>query len=157
MFRLTGPSAFIGMRDRALLRGVIAQPAQVVGVTRTTSECGETGMSNLTVQSGARFSHCMIDGCSRSINSRGMCSAHYRKISLYSITIDQMVSLEAGEYQCEICGSVATDVDHCHSSGATRGFLCNPCNRALAAVRDNASVLRSAAAYLDQFTEARLS
>lgn len=97
------------------------------------------------------LSHCMIDGCSRSINSRGLCSAHYRKVNLYSITLDQMVRLEAGEYPCEICGvETATDVDHCHASGATRGFLCNPCNRALAAARDSASVLRSAADYLDQ-------
>lgn len=91
---------------------------------------------------------CRLQGCDRTVNARGYCSAHYRKVRLYGITVEQIEALEAGRVECEICGCQASDVDHCHVSGETRGFLCNPCNRLLAAARDDVSVLKSAAAYL---------
>lgn len=55
----------------------------------------------------------------------------------------------ACEQSCE--GLPTAHVDHCHSTGTVRGFLCGTCNTAIGHLRDNPSLLRKAAAYLDSF------
>lgn len=61
---------------------------------------------------------------------------------------------------CEICGvtmveggksGVGICIDHNHSTGNTRGFLCNHCNRALGLFKDNKEVLIRAKEYLDEY------
>jgi recombination endonuclease VII len=55
---------------------------------------------------------------------------------------------------CEICGRAAWletrafALDHDHSTGAFRGWLCSPCNTALGLFGDNRQVLEKAIAYL---------
>ncbi|MGK2948022.1 MAG: endonuclease domain-containing protein, partial [Acidimicrobiales bacterium] len=39
-------------------------------------------------------------------------------------------------------------VDHDHRTGAVRGLLCGPCNRAIGLLRDSPVVCRLAAEYL---------
>jgi hypothetical protein len=54
---------------------------------------------------------------------------------------------------CAICQGTFEDtpcVDHCHASDKVRGLLCHACNKMLGFARDNAEVLRTAAAYLDK-------
>ena len=52
--------------------------------------------------------------------------------------------------RCLICGRFSVlHLDHCHSSGAIRGFLCADCNRAIGMFRDDPTLLRSAAKYLE--------
>lgn len=52
---------------------------------------------------------------------------------------------------CEICGTHGrVVVDHCHDTGAVRGFLCNSCNVVLGFAKNNASTLQKAAAYLER-------
>jgi hypothetical protein len=57
-------------------------------------------------------------------------------------------------YSCMICGVTEEalgrklDVDHCHTSGAVRGVLCNPCNTVLGHARDKVEVLEAAVEYL---------
>jgi hypothetical protein len=51
---------------------------------------------------------------------------------------------------CEVCeqpGKIS--FDHCHATGAFRGWLCDRCNVALGMVRDDPAVLRRLAAYLE--------
>jgi hypothetical protein len=50
---------------------------------------------------------------------------------------------------CEACGSSGRIVfDHCHKRGYARGWLCDPCNRALGCVEDEPERLLKLIAYL---------
>src|SRR5262245_13626375 len=54
---------------------------------------------------------------------------------------------------CEICNTKSQIVfDHCHASKKFRGWLCNPCNRALGMFNDDPDRFRRAADYLEQHT-----
>ena len=65
---------------------------------------------------------------------------------------------ESQSHKCAICqrpeGSVIKGkpirlaVDHCHTTGAIRGLLCSPCNRALGGFGDSEKTLRRAILYL---------
>jgi len=54
---------------------------------------------------------------------------------------------------CAICGSHPgrrpLDVDHDHKTGRIRGLLCESCNKALGLFRDDPSILRKAAEYVE--------
>ena len=58
---------------------------------------------------------------------------------------------------CEICLAAGKrarlGIDHDHTTGATRGVLCNLCNTALGAFHENVDVLRRAIAYLEHYKE----
>jgi hypothetical protein len=41
-------------------------------------------------------------------------------------------------------------VDHCHTSGKTRGILCGKCNLMLGKAEDNIGYLKSAIKYLEK-------
>jgi hypothetical protein len=50
---------------------------------------------------------------------------------------------------CQICKKERQLViDHCHETNVFRGLLCSPCNQAIGLMCDDASVMKSAAAYL---------
>jgi len=51
---------------------------------------------------------------------------------------------------CAICGRPPSKfvVDHDHRTGAIRGLLCGPCNRALGHLQDQPGLCRAAAEYL---------
>jgi hypothetical protein len=52
---------------------------------------------------------------------------------------------------CETgCGREALCLDHCHLTGAFRGWLCSQCNSALGFARDEPALLRALAAYLEK-------
>jgi hypothetical protein len=55
--------------------------------------------------------------------------------------------------RCAICADPqeprSANLDHCHTSGVVRGFLCAHCNRGLGGFRDRPELLRGAAAYLE--------
>ena len=60
--------------------------------------------------------------------------------------------------RCAICatplpfngGVTGAVLDHCHTSGEFRGFLCGSCNRGLGLFKDNPDVLKSAGEYLQK-------
>jgi len=76
--------------------------------------------------------------------------------AVYGLTLEQydtMLSTQGGS--CSICKTVTPDhgsgrfvVDHCHTTGAVRGLLCNSCNVLLGGAKDNQSVLLEAVQYL---------
>lgn len=60
---------------------------------------------------------------------------------------------------CAICGTNRSEragepinfsVDHCHTTGAIRGLLCNMCNRGLGFFGDNLEGIKKAVAYLEK-------
>ena len=57
--------------------------------------------------------------------------------------------------QCKICGVAldltdkSTHLDHCHSTGKVRGFLCRDCNHGLGKFKDNPALMRNAAKYIE--------
>lgn len=75
---------------------------------------------------------------------------------LYGLTLDDVrKGREERGHKCDICkrradghGSAALAVDHCHKTGALRGFLCTPCNRALGLFGDDTQRLERAISYL---------
>jgi hypothetical protein len=52
---------------------------------------------------------------------------------------------------CELCGCEHKKIvlDHCHATGAFRGWICDPCNIALGNVKDSPELLRKMADYLE--------
>jgi hypothetical protein len=77
--------------------------------------------------------------------------ARYRLRKKYKITqddYDRMVADQQG--RCAICHSEPPklSVDHDHATGAVRGLLCTRCNIGLGFMRDDISLLNSAARYL---------
>lgn len=73
----------------------------------------------------------------------------------YGITSEQRAEMfEAKKGCCKICGKHESEqrralaVDHCHTTGAVRGLLCDNCNRGIGYFRDNPELLKAAIKYL---------
>lgn len=69
---------------------------------------------------------------------------------------EQAQILDKQENRCAICGDEATGerglhFDHCHSKGNHRAFLCGRCNQTLGRVKDDASLLRAMADYIERY------
>jgi hypothetical protein len=95
-------------------------------------------------------------------------SPHLRrkyKLRQYGLSIEQYDALYMAQRGlCAACGvykdpweptGVANRakclvVDHDHSTGRIRGLLCTQCNIAIGQMRDDPSIMRAAAAYLEQ-------
>jgi hypothetical protein len=62
--------------------------------------------------------------------------------------------LEKQGGKCAICGKADEwfnlAADHCHNKGYVRGLLCSLCNRGLGLYRDDPSLLRRAAEYIEE-------
>ena len=54
---------------------------------------------------------------------------------------------------CDICNEPATQVDHCHKTGKTRGALCHNCNSMLGMAKDSAWRLTKGIEYLTRYEE----
>jgi hypothetical protein len=70
----------------------------------------------------------------------------------YGITlVEKELIRKYQNYRCAVCKGVLkiANVDHCHATGLTRGLLCWHCNNALGKFRDNPTMLRAAAQYLE--------
>ena len=55
--------------------------------------------------------------------------------------------------KCDICTEEikSLHVDHCHTSGKIRGYLCGNCNKGLGLFRDSINSLTTAIGYLNEF------
>jgi len=60
--------------------------------------------------------------------------------------------------ECQICSSrTRISVDHCHTTGKVRGFLCQNCNATLGMAKDDVSRLQKLIDYLNQNGEVNVS
>lgn len=97
------------------------------------------------------------DAASRKYKQRNKAKRNaYRIQRDYGITIQQFedtVQLQQGK--CFICQEhmVPPQIDHNHATKAFRALLCRPCNTSLGLMRENPTLLREAAAYLEAFNE----
>lgn len=89
--------------------------------------------------------------------------AQYRKkygLTIISLLLSAKEQVEAEAERlkrnnlCDICGKPPRNrwgvlaVDHSHTTGLVRGFLCGPCNAGLGQFQDNPVLLEKAAQYL---------
>jgi hypothetical protein len=83
------------------------------------------------------------------------CAALHVTLVGYGVTVAEFHALLARQGGvCAICGKPGGKkrlaLDHCHRTGEIRGLLCGACNIALGLLRDSPSLIRRAAAYVDQ-------
>jgi hypothetical protein len=69
-----------------------------------------------------------------------------RVAAKYGLALEEMDRLL--QRPCEICGGVATDVDHDHETGLVRGALCGSCNSGIGHLNDDPDRVARAAEYL---------
>lgn len=81
----------------------------------------------------------------------------YSLMKRYGMTLDEYAEMDEEQgWMCKICKSPTSGrkdsplfhVDHDHATGKVRGLLCNNCNVGIARLKEDATVLRSAIAYL---------
>ena len=95
------------------------------------------------------------------LKMRGRSKANPDKYKNYSLRYSYGITLE--EYNqmfieqegcCKICNTHQSAlkrklfVDHCHTTGAVRGLLCQPCNTLLGQAKDDVEILKNAISYL---------
>jgi len=80
---------------------------------------------------------------------------HYLQ-KLYGLTVEEYEAmLIERDFRCDICGlpekqERSLAVDHCHTTGKVRGLLCLWCNTAIGKLRDDPSLIRRAAEYVER-------
>lgn len=85
---------------------------------------------------------------------------NYRyKLEDIGVTFDVWYRRSKGP--CDICGKVHPQgrlhVDHCHTTGKVRGFLCSRCNTAIGLLKENVDVMKKALYYVRQWEMERLT
>lgn len=76
----------------------------------------------------------------------------------YGLTLEDFeILLKEQDYKCFACGKKHESskkqrlyVDHCHTTGKVRGLLCQGCNFALGAVKDDIETLKNLIKYLEK-------
>jgi hypothetical protein len=118
--------------------------------THTCARCKET--KPLTDFPGnKKFSYCKP--CNRikakeSLERNWGNTRHYHLVGRYGITEQQADEILSNP--CEICGGIATNIDHDHITGFVRGGLCGSCNRGVGQLKDDVNLVRKALTYLEQ-------
>ena len=87
--------------------------------------------------------------------------AAHRKVHLrnrYGLEWESYISLFLSQNErCKICGSKLdltnkdTHLDHCHTTGKVRAFLCRGCNLGIGAFKEDIKKLKLAVTYLEEY------
>ncbi len=75
----------------------------------------------------------------------------------YGLTVEQYENMLAAQgNRCRCCPHIfdktrsgRANVDHCHRTGKVRAILCGSCNAALGMAKENATILRALANFID--------
>jgi hypothetical protein len=113
---------------------------------------------------------CSVGDCDNILYANTLCHQHYmreRKIKKMGLSTDSYLEMFGKQKGlCAICFGTETSkdgasgkfralaIDHNHETGAVRGLLCSPCNRAIGLLKDDPATLRNAADYLERYTSA---
>lgn len=114
---------------------------------KTCSKCGETKPVDLFYKRKGKLG-AFSDTC-KECTKLVIKSSRLKRF--FNITLEEHTRvLEGQEKKCAICKRPLTlpNLDHSHSTGETRGFLCFRCNKGLAMFSDNPNWLELAAQYL---------
>lgn len=136
--------------DSRILSDMSASPEKYPNGKFNPKSCRRCG---LTFQPRAPSNHF----CSKECRSESFAAGRYKR--LHGINGDdalEMFNKQGG--LCKICGGEGfkmhkskkhgLNLDHCHSTGKVRGWLCDNCNRGLGLFKDNIKHLESAIEYL---------
>lgn len=96
---------------------------------------------------------CEFRRCTKPASSRGLCTLHNAKLSIYKITREELFELYAVE-KCYNPGCTQTKnlhIDHNHETGKVRGLLCSPCNTSLGNLKEDRERIVGLVGYLDEF------
>ncbi len=79
----------------------------------------------------------------------------------YGISDEEFYDIVLGQRGMCLFGHVSSFgtklvIDHCHKTNKVRGVLCNACNVAIGLMRDDPTLLRLAADYLEKFQNGEL-
>jgi hypothetical protein len=79
------------------------------------------------------------------------CLRLYQRASRYGVPVADLLRKMMETPGCEICGDTTKElvVDHCHTTGEMRGFLCGTCNVGIGMFRDDPERLTYAIKYLE--------
>jgi hypothetical protein len=92
--------------------------------------------------------------CRECISAHGRETALIAKYGMTTAEVEAMREAQGGV--CAICRTApAVHVDHSHETGKVRGMLCFSCNAALGHFKDEPTVLRRAARYLETYAAKR--
>ena len=107
---------------------------------------------------------------SREWMRRNKWSSHKHKLRYrYGMSPEDYASLlQSQDGKCAICGRAESkidktgniqmlSVDHCHRTGKNRGLLCDSCNRAIGALRDDVDTLLKAISYIQKHSVVEVS
>lgn len=140
-------------RDGVKMRSIRTSPGLCIAAPDGMKVCGNCEQVKPTSDfSFRRDRGHLLPTCKKCVNERQM--RHHRRKNYRISTEEYDGRLAAQESRCAICKSEISGrnahLDHSHTSGKVREFLCPKCNCGLGNFQDNALLLRSAGDYLDR-------
>lgn len=138
-------------RKGVLLTDLMSDSEFVAAMRKTRSvqcrTCEEWKDREAFRKSGAKRGH---DLDCKACQARAL-RLHTRTMA--GMSLEAVLAEPGPDDRCEICGSDGGGktlcVDHDHTSGDFRGFLCNGCNSGLGFFKDDPERMRQAAAYIE--------
>ena len=120
-------------------------------VTKKCNKCGEHKvLSDFATRTKDRKESFTVERRNECKDCRNKLSRQRNKLTKYHAKPDS-------DYTCPCCGRGAEEIncngwvlDHDHSTGEFRGWLCDDCNGALGKALDNPKTLRRLADYLER-------
>ena len=100
-----------------------------------------------------RYRHCKAC-CAAVAKENRSYTRNWELSKKYGISLDEYnEQVSSRKSHCDICNEKVKTlhVDHNHTTGRVRGYLCGSCNRGIGLLKDNSSICRGAAGYLEKY------
>lgn len=144
--------------DKRLFEGMSATPDKYPNKTFKPKVCRNCGSTFNPVSPSNHF-------CSKQCRFEAFAANRYKRLhGVDGKDVLQMFNDQGG--LCKICGKEGfkmhkskkhgLNLDHCHTTGKIRGWLCDNCNRGLGLFKDDIANLERAIEYLKSSRDAEL-